>query len=84
MEAHVKSHADGAKTRLDGIVSNDEGKTWSEEFTLRAGDAGCWDIGYPEAVQMEDGTIFMGYYYCVEDGLAQGGARFIAGTLFRI
>ena len=71
-------------TGMYGIVSGDGGKTWSDEFILRHGDAGGPDIGYPEAVQLENGDIFMGYYYSDKDGLPLGGARYIAGTIFTI
>ena len=66
-----------------GIVSNDEGATWSSEFLLR-NDASGGDIGYPVATQLDNGDIFTAYYYMVQDGLPRGGARHIAGTIFSI
>ncbi len=70
-------------TGLYGIISGDNGKTWSDEFVLRAGDDGGPDIGYPETTQLPNGDIFMGYYY-TEKGYARGGARYIAGTIFSV
>jgi len=66
------------------MVSEDEGKTWSEEFVIRAGDCNWVDIGYQQVVQNDDGSLFCGYYYTVDDGLPRGGARHIAGTIFRL
>ena len=78
------------------IVSGDDGKTWSPDLVLRkdAGaaarvrirgrDHGRADIGYPLATELEDGRIFTAYYYHVPDGNPFGGARFLAGTFFRL
>ena len=68
---------------IGGIVSEDGGETWSGEFILRA-DASGPDIGYPVAIQMEDGRIFTAYYYMLDDGNRFGGSRFNAGTTFRL
>jgi len=66
-----------------GMISEDEGHTWSNEFALRKG-ASSIELGYPVAVETEDNRIFTGYYYTVEEGLPNGGARHIAGTIFTI
>ena len=42
------------------------------------------DIGYPQAVELEDGKIFTAYYYMVADGNNFGGSRFIGGSFFRL
>jgi hypothetical protein len=42
------------------------------------------DIGYPLACELEDGRIFTSYYFMLEDGTVFGGARFIAGSYFRL
>ena len=65
------------------IVSEDNGKTWSREEILRS-DAPSSDIGYPVATELEDGRIFVAYYYNDEPGGVLGGPRFIAGTHFRL
>ena len=62
-----------SKRGIYGIVSGDEGKTWSDVFVLRCGDASSWDIGYPVATQLENGEIFTAYYYTVDDGRPHGG-----------
>ena len=74
------AHARG----MFGIISDDNGETWSDEFAIRQGDTSGGDIGYPVATQMEDGTIFTAYYYMTEDENSCSKARHIAGTLFRI
>jgi len=68
---------------IGGIISSDGGQTWSEEFVIR--DAGKrWDLGYPVGCQLDDGRIFIAYYYNKQDGNKQGGTRYIAGSFFRI
>jgi hypothetical protein len=81
---------------MGGVVSEDEGRTWSPDFILRAdaspsatttaAGARCAyaDIGYPLLTQFDDGRIFAAYYYIVADGNAFGGSRFIAGSFFRL
>ena len=68
---------------MGGLVSEDEGKTWSQEFVLRD-DANCGDLGYPVATELDDGRIFTAYYYNLDDGNKFGGTRFIAGSFFRV
>jgi len=77
------------------IVSNDGGATWSPDMILRDDPSVSTttkirgitcdysDIGYPLAVELEDGRIFTAYYYLLNDGNNFGGSRFIAGTFFR-
>ncbi len=47
-------------------VSEDGGKTWGHEIILRD-DARNYDLGYPEAVTLPDGRIFVCYYIGTED-----------------
>lgn len=68
---------------IGGLVSEDEGQSWSEEFILRD-DGSSDDLGYPVATQLDDGRIFTAYYFTLEDGNKFGGSRFIAGTFFRL
>ena len=68
---------------IGGVVSSDDGKTWSHEFSLRD-DAVTGDLGYPVGCQLEDGSIFLAYYYTLPDGNGFGGTRFIAGSRFRL
>ena len=44
-----------------GIVSDDEGKTWSKPFVID-GDGVSDDLGYPSSIEMEDGSILTVYY----------------------
>jgi hypothetical protein len=74
---------------IRGKISDDGGKTWSEEFIIRGGGA-SGDLGYPVATQLDDGRIFVAYYFNVDDDVARGGKlgdfpggrRFLAGTTF--
>ena len=50
---------------------------------LRADSAGR-DLGYPVATQLEDGRIFTAYYFTDADGNGGEGARYIAGSHFRL
>ena len=68
---------------IGGIVSEDEGKSWSHEFIIRD-DASSPDIGYPVATELDGGRIFAAYYYTEEDGNPFGGSRFIGGSFFRV
>jgi len=82
-----------APAGIGGILSEDDGKTWSNEFIIRddasgtdigiRDDASGTDIGYAVAVEVEDGRIFTAYYYMVE-GNTQETPRFIAGSFFNI
>lgn len=65
------------------IVSDDGGRQWSDPAILRD-DASGPDIGYPVAVELEDGRIFTAYYYMRDDGNGFDGTRFIAGSFFRV
>ncbi len=70
-----------------GVVSDDMGETWSEEFVIR-GDAYCWDLGYQVLTEMPDGRIFTAYWWTSNDTgkpiPEPGLVRYIAGTFFRI
>ena len=68
---------------IGGVVSSDQGRTWSEEFILRD-DAKWWDLGYPVGCQLDDGRIFIAYYFNMQDGNGQGGTRHIAASSFRL
>jgi len=68
---------------IGGVVSADGGRTWSQEFVLRD-DAKWWDLGYPVGCQLEDGRVFIAYYFNKEDGNGQGGTRYIAATFFKV
>jgi hypothetical protein len=83
-------------TGIGGIISADGGKTWSDEFIIRddgkrwneekhaEGDWG--DLGYPVGCQLDDGRIFIAYYFNNKnvDRHPQGGTRYIASSTFRI
>ncbi len=76
----------GYRVRPYGIrarVSEDDGRTWGNEIVLRD-DGGSHDLGYPRAVQLEDGRVLASYYFNRSDDPLQcnGGVRHIAGTLF--
>jgi hypothetical protein len=74
--------------RICCIVSEDEGKTWSEEILLRddSPPVSDQDGGYPVAAELRDGRIFTAYYWQVEerDLPWPGGRKHIAGTFFEL
>ncbi len=53
-----RSEPYGIRARL----SSDEGKSWSDEMTLRSG-GGTWDLGYTRTVQRPDGKLVTVYYF---------------------
>ena len=71
---------------IGGIISDDGGKTWSNEFVIRK-DAtlGLGDIGYQMGHQVENGTIVITYYWR-KRGLTsrRSGRRFIAASRFKL
>ena len=65
------------------IISEDNGSNWSNEEVLRS-DSPSSDLGYPVATELDDGRIFVAYYFTDEIGKVFGGPRYIAGTHFRV
>lgn len=47
-------------------ISQDFGRTWSEDFGIRM-DARTWDIGYTRSVVRSDGKVVTMYYYTTEE-----------------
>lgn len=58
-------------------ISQDQGKTWSNDIILRSG-ATDWDLGYTRSVQRPDGKIVTVYYY----NDASSPERYIGGTIW--
>jgi len=78
----------GYRTRNFGIraaVSEDGGQSWGDELIIRD-DGGSWDLGYPNAWEVEPGQVGCIYYFNSKDDPVQvnGGKRHIARSLFRI
>ena len=69
---------------LGGTISRDGGRTWSHEFIIRVDDVNCHDLGYPIGGQLEDGRVFLAYYYNEPDKSCQHSVRYIESTYFRI
>jgi hypothetical protein len=57
--------------------SQDQGRTWSSDITLRSG-ATDWDLGYTRSVQRPDGKIVTVYYY----NDASSTKRYIGATIW--
>ena len=70
-----------------GVVSEDLGETWSEEFVVR-GDGYSYDMGYQVLTELSDGRIFTAYWFCAKDQDEPIEevqiVRHIAGTFFRL
>lgn len=66
-------------------VSEDGGRTWGQELIIRD-DGGSWDLGYPNAWELEDGRIGVIYYFNSKDDPVQvnGGKRHIQRSIFAI
>ena len=66
-------------------VSEDEGVTWGGELIIRD-DGGSWDLGYPNAWEMDDGRICAIYYFNSKDDEIQvnGGVRHVQRSIFSI
>jgi len=66
-------------------VSSDGGETWGPELIVRD-DGGSWDLGYPNAWELDDGRIGALYYFNSKDDPVQagGGVRHIARSIFAI
>ena len=69
---------------LGGVVSSDGGQTWSQEFVIRADDVSHDDIGYQIGSQLEDGRVFIAYYYNEAGKGYVDAVRYIAWSSFRI
>lgn len=68
---------------IAAIWSEDEGRSWSDEAVIRD-DAQGSDMGYPVAVELDDGRIFAAYYFQQDDGNGFGGTCFVAGSCFEL
>lgn len=69
-----------APSGIRALISEDEGLTWRTDHVLVLRDDGDgFDLGYPRAVKLADGTIAAVYYYATDDRV-----RHIACTRFRV
>ncbi len=68
-----------------GVVSDDLGETWSEEFVVR-GDGYSYDLGYQMLTELSDGRIFVAYWFCANEEPIEEVqiVRHIAGTFLRL
>ncbi len=64
---------------IRAVISTDEGLTWdtAHTITLRNDGAG-YDLGYPQSMQLADGTIFTIYYFTDVEQVTH-----VAGTRWR-
>jgi hypothetical protein len=66
----------GVRARLLNAEASDA--TTAPEFIIRD-DGGSFDLGYPWALQLQDGNVLVVYYMNVADG-----PRHIAGSILQI
>lgn len=68
-------------SRVHLRFSEDKGKTWSNEITVRSEDGATRDVGYPRMVQREDGKLVIVYYW--NHAAKEGAApyRYIAASI---
>ncbi len=74
-------YGDRDTAKLCGKYSDDNGKTWGEEFILREDYKsldGWADMGYPRLVQRGDGKLVAMYYWSTEEH----PQHFIASTIW--
>ena len=66
-------------------VSEDGGATWGNELIVRD-DGGSWDLGYPNAWEVEPGKVGCIYYFNSKNDAYQvtGGKRHIARSIFSV
>ena len=61
-------------------ISEDEGETWDADNEIVIRDDGPHrDLGYPAAVQLNDGRVLVTYYFPDTDGI-----RYIAGSILTL
>ena len=60
------------------VMSSDNGVSWSDRISIRTG-AGNHDIGYPRAVEVNDGRVLIYYYF--NDNAE--GERYIAASIWK-
>lgn len=68
-------------SRVHLRFSEDDGKTWSNEITVRSNDGATRDVGYPRMVQRADGNLVIIYYWnhaALEDAAPY---RYIAASI---
>lgn len=70
---------------IRAVVSDDDGATWGPELIVRD-DGGSWDLGYPNAFEVEPGRVGAIYYMneAADPIQANGGVRHIARSIFSI
>lgn len=70
---------------IRAVVSEDGGRTWGPELIVRD-DGGSWDLGYPNAFEVEPGRVGALYYFNRRDDVVQanGGVRHIARSIFTV
>jgi hypothetical protein len=78
----------GYRTANYGVraaVSEDGGATWGSELIIRD-DGGSWDLGYPNAWEVEPGKVGCIYYFNSKHDPLQvnGGKRHIARSIFTV
>jgi hypothetical protein len=68
---------------IRAVISDDGGRTWGPELVVRD-DGGSWDLGYPNAFEVEPGLLGAVYYFNRRDDAVQanGGVRHIARSIF--
>lgn len=65
---------------IRAAISADEANTWDLEHILELReDGGGPDLGYPQSVQLGDGTVVTVYYF-----VEPGGMQYIAGTRWKV
>lgn len=83
----VAGYRGGVNCGIHALISEDEGLTWCHDkrIALRQ-DAHGFDIGYPRAIKLKDGTIVTIYYYSTAEEVKKEKqpTRSIYATRFKV
>ncbi|MGN6618997.1 MAG: sialidase family protein [Ilyomonas sp.] len=59
----IGNDIEGGRYRLSLYLSNDEGQTWTKEYTLENEEKGAGSFSYPSVIQSPDGLVHITYSY---------------------
>ncbi len=71
---------DDENPKIAARLSDDGGRTWSDELTIRTEPTASWDIGYVRSAVRADGAVVTAYYW----GDRRDGPRYLAATIWRV
>ena len=76
------SRGNGEGSSLCVRISQDDGRSWSEEIVLRGNEGANYDVGYPRALLRPDGKMVIAYYWNHSLDAGRPPYRYIAATIW--